>query len=149
MFSTFDLKSAYHEISRIESDRKYKAFETNGKLYEFTGISLSVKNGVAEFQRKMREFIEEENLNGAFSYVDNITIAGHDQADHDRKVAYFVYAIQRRKFKPSSSETISFVKSLNILGYIASNMKIRPDPEHMCALLDFPVPNNKNALRLN
>ena len=66
MFSTFDLKSAYHKISRIESDRKYAAFEANGKLYEFTRISLNVKNGVVEFQRKMREFTEEENLNGAF-----------------------------------------------------------------------------------
>ena len=98
MFSTFDLKSAYHKISPIESDRKYAAFEANGKLYEFTGISLSVKYGVVEFQCKMHEFIEEENLNGAFSYVDNITIAGHDQADHYRNDA-----IQRRKFKPSSS----------------------------------------------
>ena len=41
----------------------------------------------------MCEFIEEENFNGAFFYVDNITIAGHDQANHDRKVASFIDAI--------------------------------------------------------
>ena len=78
VFSTFDLKNAYHQISVIESNQKYTAFETNGKLYELTRISFGVKNGVAEFQRKMRQFIVEKNLNEAFSNVDNIAIAGHD-----------------------------------------------------------------------
>ena len=34
VFSTFDLRSAYHQIKIIESERKYTAFEANGKLYE-------------------------------------------------------------------------------------------------------------------
>ena len=65
---------------------KYTAFEANGKLYKFTRIPFGEKNGVAEFQRLMREFIEE-NLNGTFSYVDNIAIVGHNQADHNQNVA--------------------------------------------------------------
>ena len=56
LFSRFDLRSAYHQICLIESDRKYTAFEANGKLYEFTCIPVGVKNGVAAFQRKMYEF---------------------------------------------------------------------------------------------
>ena len=48
VFSTFDLKSAYHQINLIEFKRKYIAFETNSKLYEFTQILFGVKNGVAE-----------------------------------------------------------------------------------------------------
>ena len=35
-FSTFDLRSAYHQIRIVESDRKYTAFEANGELYEWT-----------------------------------------------------------------------------------------------------------------
>ena len=78
MFSTFDLKSAYHQISLIESNQKYNTLKENGKLYEFTLIPFGVTNGVFEFQRKTDEFSEEENLNEAFLYVHNITIAGHD-----------------------------------------------------------------------
>ena len=78
MFPTFDLKSPHHQISLIESDRKYTTLKENGKLYEFTLIPFGVTNGVFEFQRKTHEFSEEENLNEAFLYVDNITIAGHD-----------------------------------------------------------------------
>ena len=125
----------------LSSLSKSIAFEANDKLYEFTRIPFGVKNGVAEFQRKMREFIEEENFKGAFSYVD-ITIAGHDQ-----NVASFTDAIQRRKLTLNKSKTISFVEYIHILGYIVGNMNIRPNPKRMRALQDFPVPNKKNALR--
>ena len=130
MFSTFDLKSAYHHISLIESEQKYTVFGANGN----------------EFQRKMREFIEVENLNGGFLYVDNITITGCDQADHDRNVASLIDSIQRRKFTLNESKATSSVEFLNILHYIAGNINIRADPERKRALQDFPVPNNKNFL---
>lgn len=147
VFSTFDLRSAYHQIKLSVPERKYTAFEANGKLYEFTRIPFGVKNGVAEFQRKMCVFIDEENLKGTFSYLDDITIAGYDQADHDRNVAAFVDAIHRRNFTLNESKTISSVKCINVLGYVVGNMTIKPDPERMRPLQEFPVPNCKNALR--
>ena len=118
VFSTFDLRSAYHQIKLTPSDCKYTAFEANGKLFEFTRIPFGVKNGVGEFQRKMCEFIEKENLMGTFSYLDNITVAGHDQADHDRNVTSFLKAIRRRGFTLNDNKTISSVKHINILGML-------------------------------
>ena len=60
--STSNLSSAWHQIKQTTSDRKYTAFEANGKFFEFTRIQFGVKNGVAEIQRKMCEFIKKENL---------------------------------------------------------------------------------------
>ena len=141
VFSTLDL-----QIKLTSSDCKYTAFEANGKLFDFTRIPFGVKNGVAEFQRKMCEFIKKENLMGAFSYLDNITVAGHDQAEHDRNVSSFLKAILRRGFTLNDNKTISSVKHINILGYVVGNMTIKPDPERLRPLQDFPVPCNKNAL---
>jgi len=42
------------------------AFEASDKLYEFTRIPFSVKNGVAAFQRIMSQFVEQENLRAVF-----------------------------------------------------------------------------------
>ena len=50
-FSTFDLKSAYHQVSINPAERKYTGFEANGQLYQFCRIPFGVTNGVAVFQR--------------------------------------------------------------------------------------------------
>ena len=76
VFSTFDFKSAYHQVPILESDRKYTAFEANGKLWEFTRIPFGVKNGVAAFQRCMSSLVEAEHLQCTFPYLDNVTVTG-------------------------------------------------------------------------
>ena len=68
---------------------------------------------------------------GAFSYLDNITVAGHDQAEHDGHVTSFLKAIRRRDFTLNDYKTISSVKYINILGYVVGNMTIKPDPKRM------------------
>jgi len=60
VFSKFDLRSAFYQIKIIEADCKYAAFETNGRLFEFTRILFCVKNGVAAFQRVITQFVENE-----------------------------------------------------------------------------------------
>ena len=60
VFSTFDLRSACHQIKIIESERKYTAFEANEKLYEFNRVPFGVKNRVAVFQRINSQFAESE-----------------------------------------------------------------------------------------
>ena len=58
VFSTFDLKSAYHQVPIKESDRKFTGFEANGRLYQFCRIPFGVTNGVAAFQRAMDNFVD-------------------------------------------------------------------------------------------
>jgi len=78
VFSTFDLRSAYHQIKIVETDCKYAAFEASGQLYESIRIPFGVNNGVAAFQRIMSQFVEQENLRDNFPYLDNVTVAVRD-----------------------------------------------------------------------
>jgi len=137
VFSTFDLRSAY-QIKLVESECKYTAFEGNGKLYEFTRIPFGVENGVAAFQRIMSQFVEQENLRDTFPYLDNVTVAGRDQEEHDNNVKSFLAAIRRRNFTLNESKTIASQKDIQILGYVVGNGAVKPDPERMRALTEFP-----------
>ena len=50
VFSTIDLKSAYHQVPIRDEEKKYTAFEANQRLYQFRRVPFGVTNGAAAFQ---------------------------------------------------------------------------------------------------
>lgn len=147
VFSTFDLKSAYHQIPLKDTERKYTAFEANGCLYQFCRVPFGVTNGVAVFQRAMDKLIKDENLQGAFPYLDNITIAGHTQEEHDRNVQHFLNVVSQRNFTLNESKTVKSASSISVLGYCVGKGVIRPDPERLRPLQQLPAPTNAGSLK--
>ena len=147
VYSTYDLKSAYHQVPIQESEKHYTAFEALGKLYEFNVIPFGVMNGVAAFQRVIDMLIEKEGLEGTFAYLDNITIGGDNQEDHDKKDADFLKMAKKYGLTLNDARTVSSVKSLNLMGYLISKDSIQPDPERMRPLLSLPYPEDAAALK--
>ena len=96
VFSTYDRKSAYHQIPLKESEQRYTAFEGLGSLYEFCVLLFGVTNGAPCFQQTMDNIVKEEGLLGTFPYMDNVTIAGVDQEDHDKNDILFPKMIKCR-----------------------------------------------------
>ena len=147
VFSTFDLRSAYHQVEIIPEERKYTAFEANGRLYEFTRMPMGVTNGVPKFQRMVDEVAEKESLEGTFPYMDNVTVGGMDQEDHDKNVKKFRDVAKMYNLTINESKTISSVPEINILGYCVSQGVIRPDPERLQALMELPLPSSQKSLQ--
>ena len=140
MFSTFDLHSAYHQVLINKKDRTFTPFKVCGKLWKFTRIPFDVANGVPAFQREMNNLVQVEFLKDTFSYLDNITVAGHTQEEHDRNVKRLLETLQRRKWTLNNNKTIGSVSSINILGYLVGNGITKPDPER--SLEQLPPPTN-------
>ncbi len=89
IFSTIDLRSAYHQVSFKETDKPYTAFQAGDALYQFTRIPFGVMNEVACFQRIMADLIASEKLEGTFAYLDNVTTCGKTQEEHDENFKCF------------------------------------------------------------
>jgi hypothetical protein len=147
VYSALDLRSAYHQIPLRESDREYTAFEADGKLYHFKRIPFGVTNGVSAFQRVMDELVEKHNLSGTFIYLDNITICGKDQEEHDRNLQKFYNLISQHGLTLNHEKSILSVSDIKMLGYLISYGSIKPDPERMRPLLELPVPHNPASLK--
>ena len=146
VFSTVDLKSAYHQIPLNLEDRKYTAFEACGGLYQFTRLPFGVTNGVSCFQRAIMQFVEEENLKGVFPYLDNITICGKSEDDHNANLHAFFEAAKKRNLVFNESKTILTTTKLPILGFEIEEGQIRPDPKRLEPLRQMQVPNNAKSL---
>ena len=95
----------------------------------------------------MDNFVEEEKLNDTFPYLDNITVAGRDQKEHDINVQAFHEAIKRRKLTLNEDKPIEGRTSISLLGYRVGNGVIAPDEERLRPLQDFPPPESIRSLR--
>ena len=146
-FSTFDIKNAYHNFSICDSDKKYEGFEPNGRLYQFRRIPFGVTYGVAVFQRQMDRIIAEEQLNYTFPYLDDITVAGSTQEEHDSNVAAFLKVVSKRNLTLNESKSVLSSSTINVLGYLIGNGMVRPDPERLRPLQELPPPTNVRSQR--
>ena len=147
VFSTVDLKTAYHQLELPESDREYTAFEANGGLYHFTRLPFGVTNGVSCFQREMDSFVEEHALSATFPYLDNITICGKDQADHDANLEKFMLAAKEVNLSYNEEKCEFSTRRLSLLGSVIENGEIKPDPDRLKTLLELAPPTDDKSLK--
>ena len=140
VFSTIDLKRAYHQIPIKYEEMKFTAFEANGRLYQFRRIPFGVTSGAAAFQRTMDNFISEEALEDTFAYLDNITICGRDQAHHDANLKKFMEAAKKRNLVFNEGKCVFSTRTISILGSVVSKGEFKPDSERLKPLRELPAP---------
>jgi len=97
VFSTFDLKSACHQLELQEADKAFTAFEAAGRLWEYNRLPFGITDGVLGFQRTMDPIVDSEKLTGTFPYLDNVTVAGRTQAKRDTNVQRLLDGLKKRQ----------------------------------------------------
>ena len=145
VFTTLDLKSAYHQIPIRNKDRKFTAFEVGGRLYQFTRVSFGVTNGVSAFQRSIDNIIENEKLSDTFVYVDNVTICGKTQGEHDENLQKFYDVATKYNITLNHEKSVISTSSITLLGYTIKDNTISPDYDRLKPLLEMPPPLNPKS----
>ena len=95
----------------------------------------------------MASVIEEAGLQGTIAYMDNVTICGRDQGEHDRNLQCFQDVTSQCQITYNDSKSVYSSRRLAILGYIIDEGQIRPDPDRLRPLLDPPIPKDAKSLR--
>ena len=147
IYSTMDLRHAYHQYDLIPEERPYTAFEANGRLYQFRRLPFGVTNGVAMFQREMDQLIQDYSLKGVYPYLDNITVCGKTQAEHDDNLEKFLAAAREVNLVYNPQKCEFNTRKLSLLGCVIEKGEIRPDPERMRPLEALPPPHNPKSLK--
>ncbi|XP_054287969.1 uncharacterized protein LOC129003695 [Macrosteles quadrilineatus] len=146
-FSTIDLKSAYHQVKIRNEEKHYTAFEACGQLYQFKRIPFGVTNGVAAFQRVIDQVIRTEQLQDTYAYLDDVTICGKTQEQHDINLKKFIEAASKYNLTINNEKSSFSLRSINLLGYHISNKTIKPDPSRLDPLKNLPPPRDTASLR--
>ena len=83
IYSTLDMSSAYHQVEIPACDKMYTAFQAERSLWQWKRISFRLTNGVPCFQRIIDEIIKSNKCTGTYAYLDDITVGGKTQEEHD------------------------------------------------------------------
>jgi len=105
-YSSLDLRSAYHQGPLLLEERKFSAFEANGRLYHFKRISFGLKNSVACFQRVIDDIIATYDCKGTFAYLDDITVCGKTKEEHDKNLKIFLNAVKECNLTLNESKCV-------------------------------------------
>ena len=95
----------------------------------------------------MDEIIKREDLNGTYAYIDNVTICGQNQAEHDLNLKEFVNSVVKYGLTLNKNKCLYSLTSIDLLGYTISKGSVKPDPDRLKELMDLPVPQNSPSLR--
>ena len=93
------------------------------------------------------KFVEENNLKGVFPYLDDITICGKDQGEHDANLKSFLDAAKRKNICYNEEKSVFSTGRLSILGYVIEEGEIHPDSEQMRPLRELQIPQDSKALK--
>ena len=93
--------------------------------------------------------LRKENIRDTFAYIDNVTVCGKNQEEHDRNLAHFLDCARKYNLTFNEDKSCLGAKEIKLLGFLASKGNIQPDPERLQPLKELAYPcNNESQKRV-
>ena len=153
MFSAIDLRDGFNQILMRESDTTLTAVSTpSGMLWEWLVMPQGLTNAPATFNRCVTQLLRPVR-EFAPSYFDDVFVhskAEHGKSDlenhriHIRKV---LTILREHKIYARFQKCIFAAPEIPVLGCIVGKHGVRPDPEKIRVIKEWPPPNNVKELR--
>ena len=147
-FTALDLASGYWQIDMDTEDREKTAFTIPGEgRFEFTRMPFGLKNAPATFQRTMEIVLRGLIGKICFVYLDDVIIIGSSFENHLENLETVLGRLRAVGLKIKLSKCQFVRKEVKYLGHIVSSDGIKPNPEKVEAIKNFPRPSNIRTVR--
>ncbi|GFV72173.1 retrovirus-related Pol polyprotein from transposon 17.6 [Trichonephila clavipes] len=143
-----DLRSGYWQIEIDEADREKTAFITPEEgLYEFKVMPFGLCNAPATFERMMDNLLRHFKWTMCLCYLDDIIVFSETFEDHLIRLRLVLKCLQEAGIKLNSKKCLFSAQEVKILGHLVSSNGVRPDPDKIKAVRNFPTPKNIHDIR--
>ena len=140
-FSVVDISNYFHQFPLTEQAAMRTAFlAPDGLLYQWKGMPFGLVNAPAVASRTAALILTGLNWVHCLVYIDDIIIHSETEEKHIAQVAQVLNRIGRAGLKLKLAKCEFGVREVKYLGYIASNIGLRKDPEKVRAVRDWPRP---------
>ncbi|XP_064389549.1 uncharacterized protein LOC135337548 [Halichondria panicea] len=144
--TTMDLAKGYWQIPLEESSKEKSAFTTPFGLYEFQVMPFGLHNAPATFQRTMNRVLEGcEEFAGC--YIDDLVVYSKSWEEHLQHLQVVLERLQAAKLTLKPRKCQFGRREVRYLGHVIGGGKVRPDPQKLQAVAEYPRPQTKKDVR--
>ena len=118
--------------------------------YKWLRLAYGLSNSPEEFQMRMHESLD--GLEGVFCIADDILVFGQgntrSEADknHDVNVLALMKRLYERNLKLNPQKVQFKMQKITFMGSVISEAGIQVDPSKVNAIIDMPVPEDRQAV---
>lgn len=137
-FSSIDLRSGYWQIAVDAQDREKTAFVTHDGLYQFKVMPFGLCNAPATFERMIDFLLRGFKWLTCICYLDDVIVFSPTFETHLHRLADILEVFRRAGLQLNSSKCRFGGRQLKILGHVVDAAGVRPDPDKVRAVQEFP-----------
>jgi hypothetical protein len=146
--SSIDLSKAFWQIKLEKSSREKTAFAVPGRgLFHFVRMPFGLKNAAGELQHLVDNIFGPKYFKDVFCYLDDLIIVSPDFNSHLRTLDEVHSKLKEAGLTIKLSKCEFCKEKLKYLGFIVDRDGLRPDPEKIKCIVEYPRPNNLKQLR--
>ncbi|GFV13248.1 transposon Tf2-9 polyprotein [Trichonephila clavipes] len=142
-----DLRSGYWQIEIDEADRQKTAFITPKAYTSLKVMPFGLCNAPATFERMMDNLLRNFKWTMCLCYLDDIIVFSETFEDHLIRLRLVLKCLQEAGLKLNSKKCLFAAQEVKILGHLVSSNGVRPDPDKIKAVRNFPTPKNIHDIR--
>lgn len=146
-FSSIDLRTGYWQIAVDELDREKTAFVTPDGLYQFKVMPFGLCNAPATFERMMDSLLHGFKWSTCLCYLDDVIVFSPTFESHLERLAAILDVFRRAGLQLNSKKCRFGRREITVLGHLVDAAGVRPDPDKVRAVKDFPQPRSPKDVR--
>lgn len=146
-FSVWDMAHGYLQMAMHKDSVKYTAFRVPWGHYEFLCTPFGMKNSGSNFQRVLEYGFGDLNLQQLVLYIDDLVSKGIGFDPHLAANNLILSRLRWLNLKVRGKKCQLFCKQIEFCGHIVSKEGVRPDPERIKKVQEWPVPRSPEKLR--
>lgn len=147
LFTTLDIKGAFHQIELTENSRNYTAFTAGNFQYHWRRMPMGLAMSPLTWQRAINTILSKLIGHGVYVYLDDVIIYAKTREEHDLLLRKVLNRLQRHNLQLKISKCIFYAREFEFLGHIISRDGIRTNPKKIEAVKNFPRPKNMKELQ--
>jgi transposase InsO family protein len=146
-FSSLDLTASYWQIPIKPEHRRYTGFRVGTRAYHFNVLPFGLKTAVSSFTRCMDAVLGPLAGKIVHPYIDDLLVVSSSFEEHLDHLEQVFTRLSAAGFTLRAEKCTFLQKSASFLGFVLDQEGIRPDPERVQGLIDFPTPSHVKQLQ--